>query len=378
VPFHTVYLHGLVRNERGQKISKSLPDAASYDPINVIQEYGCDALRFALVTSSTPGNDAKLSPTRIEASRNFANKIWNATRFVLSNLDGTGPVQEGDLDLDEHPLVDQWIVSRSNRLIADVNRLMEGYQFGEAGRQLQEFLWNEFCDWYIEICKVRLYGDDPQAKEAARKVLVYVLERSLRLLHPFMPFVTEALWQALPHEGEALIIASWPEGGSVDDQAEAAMQSLMDVVRGIRNVRAEYDVPAGRRIPAVLVTGDRTSLFADHRQVLCSLAHLDADALQIVDTVEEKPAQALTVVEGGVEAYLPLAGMIDLEAEKERIMVEMETLTKRIGDLEIRLRNENFVNKAPAHVVQRERDRRDEARDRWVRLRDRLHQLDQL
>jgi valyl-tRNA synthetase len=378
VPFHTVYLHGLVRNERGEKISKSLPDAAKYDPINVIQEYGCDALRFALVTSSTPGNDAKLSPTRIEAARNFANKIWNATRFVLSSLDDKRPVKQGDLDLSRHPLVDQWIVSRSNRLIGEVNRLMESYQFGEAGRQIQEFLWNEFCDWYIEICKVRLYGDDPAAKAAALKVLVYVLERSLRLLHPFMPFVTETLWQALPHEGPALIAASWPKGGAIDDEAEAAMQALMDVVRGIRNVRAEFDVPAGRRIPAVLVTGEQTALFSDHSEVLCSLAHLDADRLQIVSSIEAKPGQALTVVEGGVEAYLPLAGMIDLEAEKERIMVEMEALTQRIGDLEIRLRNEDFVNKAPAHVVQRERERRDEARDRWVRLRDRLEQLDEL
>jgi valyl-tRNA synthetase len=193
-----------------------------------------------------------------------------------------------------------------------------------------------------------------------------------------MPFVTEALWQAIPHEGAALIAASWPDGQEVDDDAEAAMQALMDLVRGIRNVRAEFDVQAGRRIPAVIVAGEQTSLLCDHRQVLCSLAHLDAEALQIVETVETKPGKALTVVEGGVEAYLPLAGMIDLEAEKERIMGEMEALTKRIGDLEIRLRNESFISKAPAHVVQRERERRDEARDRWVRLRDRLQQLDEL
>jgi valyl-tRNA synthetase len=378
-PFDTVYLHGLVRNEHGEKISKSMPDADKYDPLYVIQEYGCDALRFALVTSSTPGNDAKLSPTRIEAARRFANKIWNATRFVLSNLEEQpGEGFASALDVTDATLVDRWIVSRSNRLIEDVNRLIESYQFGEAARQIQEFLWNEFCDWYIEMCKVRLYGDEAEAKEAARRVLVYVLERSLRLLHPFMPFVTEALWQAIPHDGPALIVASWPEGGPVDDEAEASMSALMDVVRGIRNVRAEYDVTAGRRIPAMLVTGDQTALFCDHRDVLSSLAHLDPERLEIVEEVASKPGKALTVVEGGVEAYLPLAGMIDLEAEKERIMSEMESLTKRIGDLEIRLSNENFTTKAPEHVVQRERDRRDEARDRWVRLRDRLHQLDEL
>jgi valyl-tRNA synthetase len=378
VPFDTVYLHGLVRNERGEKISKSLPDAARYDPINVIDEYGCDALRFALVTSSTPGNDAKLSPTRIEASRNFANKIWNATRFVLSNLGASAQAGQATWNLANQSLVDRWIISRNNRLIADVNRLMEAYQFGEAARQIQEFLWNEFCDWYIEMSKVRLYGDDIREQNAARQVLVYVLERSLRLLHPFMPFVTEALWQALPHEGPALIVASWPQEGWLDQEIEALMQSLMDVVRGIRNVRAEYNLPAGKRIPAVIVAGDKTAFFEEYREAMCSLAHLDDQALQITELLSEKPMRALTLVEGGVETYLPLADVLDLEAEKERIVEEMEALTKRIGDLEIRLRNENFLSKAPEHVVQRERERRDESRERWVRLRDRLEQLDAL
>jgi valyl-tRNA synthetase len=378
VPFHTVYLHGLVRNERGEKISKSLPDAERYDPINVIDEYGCDALRFALVTSSTPGNDAKLSPTRIEASRNFANKIWNATRFVLSNLGMSAQAGQATWNLASQSLVDKWIISRNNRLIADVNRLMEAYQFGEAARQIQEFLWNEFCDWYIEMSKVRLYGDDIREQNAARQVLVYVLERSLRLLHPFMPFVTEALWQALPHEGPALIVASWPQEGWTDQEVESWMQSLMDVVRGIRNVRAEYNIPAGKRIPAVIVAGDNATFFNEYREAMCSLAHLDDGTLQIAESLSEKPMRALTLVEGGVETYLPLAGVLDLEAEKERIAEEMEALTKRSGDLEIRLRNESFLSKAPEEVVQRERERRDEARERWVRLRDRLQQLDAL
>jgi valyl-tRNA synthetase len=269
-------------------------------------------------------------------------------------------------------------VSRSNRLIADVNRLMESYQFGEVGRQIQEFLWNEFCDWYIEMTKVRLYGDDARVRNAARQVLVYVLERSLRLLHPFMPFVTEALWQALPHDGPALIVASWPQEGWVDEDAEALMGSLMDVVRGIRFVRAEYDIPAGKRIPAVIVAGDKTAFMDEHREALCALAHLEGEALEISESRPQKPMQALTIVEGGMEAYLPLAGVLDIEAEQQRIAEEMEALIKRIGDLEIRLRNEDFLNKAPEHVVERERQRRDEARERWVRLRDRLHQLDAL
>jgi valyl-tRNA synthetase len=378
VPFHTVYLHGLVRNETGQKISKSLLDAERYDPINVIEEHGCDALRFALVTSSTPGNDAKLSPTRIEAARNFANKIWNATRFVLSHLGVAIDAGQGTWNLAAQSTMDKWIISRSNRLIGKVDRLLEAYQFGEAGRQIQEFVWNEFCDWYIEMSKVRLYGNDIREQNAARQVLVYVLERSLRLLHPFMPFVTETLWQALPHEGPALIAATWPAEGWTDDEAERLMQSLMDVVRAIRNARAEYNVPAGRHIPAILVAGEMTTFYGHYRPVLCTLAHLDEDALTIAETVSQKPAQALTIVEGGTEVYLPLGGMIDLDAERERIAIEMEDLTKRIAEVEIRLRNENFTTKAPGHVVQRERDKRDELRETWSRLRERLEQLSAL
>ncbi len=378
VPFHTVYLHGLVRNEKGQKISKSLPDAARYDPLNVIQEYGCDALRFALVTSSTPGNDAKLSPSRIEAARNFANKIWNATRFVLYSQGAAITAGPGTWDLSTQSLMDKWIISRSNRLLAQVNRLMQTYQFGEAGRQIQEFLWNEFCDWYIEMSKVRLYGNDIREQNAARQVLIYVLERSLRLLHPFMPFVTETLWQSLPHSAPALIIAPWPQEGWVDDEAEALMTSLMDVVRAIRNARSEYNVQAGKRIPAVLVTGERTEFFREYKPVVCALAHLDAEQVTVVEALAEKPAHALALIEGGVETYLPLGDVIDLDAERVRIQIEMEDLTQRLADVEIRLRNENFVNKAPEHVVQRERDKRAGLRERWTTLKARLQQLSEL
>ncbi len=375
VPFHTVYLHGLVRNERGDKISKSLPDAERYDPIKVIDEHGCDALRFALVTSSTPGNDTKLAPARIEAARNFSNKIWNATRFVLSHLGAAAAAGQGTWNLAAQSLMDKWIISRSNRLVQEVTRLFEAYQFGEAGRQIQEFLWNEFCDWYIEMSKVRLYGNDIREQNVARQVLVYVLERSLRLLHPFMPFVTEALWQALPHEGPALIVTPWPTEGWTDDEAEELMGSLMDVVRAIRNARAEYNVPAGKPIPALLAAGERATFYNQYKEVICALAHLDADRLTISDTLSEKPAQALTLVQGGIEVYLPLGEVIDIQEERNRIGVEMEELTQRIAEVEIRLRNPSFVEKAPEHVVQRERDKRDELRQRWEKLRDRLEQL---
>jgi valyl-tRNA synthetase len=272
-------------------------------------------------------------------------------------------------------LVDKWIISRSNRLVSEVDRLMEAYQFGEAGRQIQEFLWNEFCDWYIEMSKVRLYGDDIREQNAARQVLVYVLERSLRLLHPFMPFVTETLWQSLPHEGPALIVASWPQEGWVDEEAESVVGSLMDVVRAIRNARAEFHIQAGKRIPAIIVAGAKMAFFDRYKKVLCTLAHVDEGALTLVESLAEKPTHALILVEGGVETYLPLKGVIDLEAEQMRVAVEMESLTQRIAEVEIRLRNENFVTKAPGEVVQRERDKRAELRERWGTLRDRLQQL---
>ncbi len=374
-PFSAVYLHGLVRNEQGQKISKSLPNAEAYDPLNVIAEYGCDALRFALVTSSTPGNDAKLAPSRIEAARNFANKIWNATRFVQNSLGMAIRAGQGTWDLTGQSLMDKWIISRSNRLVGQVDRLMEAFQFGEAARQIQEFLWNEYCDWYIEMCKVRLYGNDIREQNAARQVLVYVLERSLRLLHPFMPFVTETLWQSLPREGPALIVAPWPVEGWVDEQAEGLMESLMAVIRAIRNARAEYNVQAGAKIAATLVAGDKTDFFSEYQETLCTLAHLDPERVTIVDRLEQRPAHALTLVDGGVETYLPLGDVIDIDAEIERIAIEMETLTQRIADVEIRLRNTKFIEKAPDQVVQRERDKRDELREQWTKLKARLQQL---
>ena len=227
----------------------------------------------------------------------------------------------------------------------------------------------------IEMSKVRLYGNDIREQNMARQVLVYVLERSLRLLHPFMPFVTETLWQAIPHEGAALIAVPWPSEGWIDEEAEGFMQSLMDVVRAIRNARAEFSIPAGKRIPAIFVAGELTTFFAQYKEVICNLAHLEEEATTISEAVSEKPAQALTLVEGGIEVYLPLEGVIDLDAERERIAIEMEDLTKRIAQVEIRLRNESFVNKAPEDVVQRERDKKDELRERWTRLRGRLQDL---
>ncbi|NOZ05503.1 MAG: valine--tRNA ligase [Chloroflexi bacterium] len=373
IPFDTVYLHGLLRDEKGRKYSKSLGNAL--DPLDMIAQYGTDALRFTLMTGSTPGNDMKLSETRLEANRNFANKIWNAARFVAGNCagfdarQGVQKLESGALPLE---LADRWILSRHNRLIRKANRLIESYQFGEAGRQIYDFLWSEFCDWYIEMSKLRLYGDDPQAADTARTVLVTVLDRTLRLLHPFMPFVTEEIWQHLPHEGESLMIAPWPEAAPLDDAAEADMALVMDFVRAVRNARAEYDVEPKRRIAAVVAAGAQRDLLAGQSAIIASLGRVDSAQLRIEEAIAEPPAPAVSlVVASDVMAYLPLAGLVDLEKERSRLARAIETTQGDIARGEELLARAGFVAKAPAAVVQRERERLAGARERLAHLQER-------
>jgi len=371
VPFHYVYLHGMVRDEHSQKMSRSKHNVI--DPLEVIDQYGSDALRFTLLTGSTPGNDVNLSLTRVEANRNFANKMWNAARFVVSNLQP--PISNIQYPAPNIQLPERWILSRHNRLIQNVTRLMEDWQFGEAGRQIYDFLWGEYCDWFIEISKIRLYGEDEEAKDTARQVLVHVFDHTLRLLHPFMPFVTEEIWQHLPHEGEALIVAPWPEAGPMDEAAEAEMALLMEIVRAIRNARAEYQVEPGRRIEAIIVADEDYELLTSQKDILITLARLDADKLHIARTLETKPAHALALVVGGVEIYLPLAGMVDLAKERQRLSAEIEEVTKGIAGSGKLLANEDFLAKAPAQVVERERDKLADYRQRQVKLQERLQSL---
>jgi valyl-tRNA synthetase len=372
-PFHTVYLHGLVRDAQGRKMSKTYGNVI--DPLQMTEQHGTDALRFALLTGSTPGNDLSLSEERIVAGRNFANKIWNVTRFVVGNLGIAFDGGLGTWNLSAVTPADRWIVSRYNRLNEAVNRLMETYQYGEAGRQIYEFLWGEYADWYVEIAKLRLYGADMRAQATARRVLVHVLDRTLRLLHPFMPFVTEAAWQHLPHGDDSIMVAAWPAPGNIDEEAEVAMQLVMDVVRAIRNARAEYNVEPGRSIPASIAAGDKYDLFQSQQDVLTELAHLDAEKLRLAHTLFDKPEQALTLVVGGVEIYLPLAGMVDLAAERERLQKELAHVEQGVARSEKLLDNEGFTGKAPAEVVQKERDRLAGLQAQAAKLRERLAAL---
>jgi len=284
-------------------------------------------------------------------------------------------------------LPDRWILSRHNQLVANVSRLMEAYQFGEAGRQIYEFLWGEFCDWYIEISKLRIYGEDEEARDVACRVLAYVLERTLRLLHPFMPFVTEEIWQNLTN-GEwrmangrtidTIMLAPWPgPEGEWDVEAEAGMEVIMELTGAIRNARAEYGVDPGRRIAATIAGGARSDLLFDQREVLVSLARLDQERLTIVPALAEQPRQALALMVGGVECYLPLAGIVDLEAERKRLARELEEVADVISRAERLLANEDFVTKAPAHVVERERQKLAQNKAREAKVQARLDSLGQ-
>jgi valyl-tRNA synthetase len=377
-PYSTVYLHGLVRNEDGEKISKSMENIEEYDPLHIIDKYGTDALRYTLTTSATPGLDMNLDPRRLEGARNFANKIWQAARFVLMNTSGEEPlgiqkqIAAGSLEI-----TDRWILSRLNRLIKNVDRLFESHQYGEAGRQINDFLWSEYCDWYIEGSKVRLYGDGAD-KRVPLTILLRVLETSLRLLHPFMPYVTEAIWQALPEEvkdGDALIVAHWPQVDEalLDGEAEEKMVLLTELIRGIRNRRAEYRVTPGKRIPAIIAASNALDLLEDQRAVLSSLAKLDPDHITIGESIEP-PSQAATIVVGETTCYLPLAGIVDLEEERERLLEELADVERRIARSE-ELLDGPFAERAPERVVQRERDKLVDLETERTKLGHRLEAL---
>ncbi|NTW98269.1 MAG: class I tRNA ligase family protein, partial [Oscillochloris sp.] len=378
-PFHTIYLHGLVRDEHGRKMSKSYGNVVN--PLEVMDAQGTDALRFTLATSGTPGQDMSLNPQRIEAARNFANKIWNITRFVISK--GVRGLESGQAQGAAPTLADRWIISRYNRLCLDANRLMEGYNFGEAGRQMHDFLWGEFADWYVEIAKVQLEGDADQ-QATTRAVLYTVLEGALRLLHPYIPFVTEEVWQYLtrveglePGPAHSLMLAEYPAGDEalVSASAEADWGLVQELIVAIRNIRSEYKVEPAKWVAATVVSSERAAMLRTQAALIARLARVDAARLEIVESLEIKPTQSAAIVLGAVEAYLPLAGLIDLEAERARLRKELEQAEADVARREARLANEGFVGKAPANVVQRERDGLEAARAALATLRGRIAEL---
>jgi len=371
IPFHTVYLHGLVRDEKGEKMSKVKGNVLN--PLDVIESYGTDALRFALSTGTSPGNDIRLGSGKLEASRNFANKLWNAARFVIGNMEEV--VTVGAIERAGLPVEDRWILSRLNRLVASVESLMEDFQFGEAERQIHDFLWGEFCDWYIEMAKIRL-----NRAPSPIPVLAHVLETSLRLLHPFMPFITEEIWQSLKARlagewAESIMVSPYPKAdeGAVDIEAEKQVTLVIDIIRAIRNARAEFKVEPSKWIEALVAVGEAKPIIEAQAQAIESLARVRP--LTIIGAREARPDKAKILVLQGVEVILPMAGMVDLEAERQRLEREIEKTQAEVARLEARLRDEDFVSKAKPDVVQRERERLTGQRDRLVRLRERLAEL---
>jgi valyl-tRNA synthetase len=369
-PFNTVYLHGLVRDKLGRKISKTLGNVI--DPIELVEKYGADPLRYALATGSTPGNDINLDESRIERNWRFVNKIWQMTNFVVQNLNEAPLVNLPEPD--QLDLPSQWILSRLNRLIALVTRLFDKYQYGEAGRQIDEFLWGEFADWYIEISKKPLYQGSDQEKADTQRILVTVLDSCMRLLHPFMPFVTEEAWGYLPHEGQALIIADFPVADTryENDATERQMETLIELVRGIRNVREEYKVEPGRKINAI-VAAPSPEIVREYSYLFARLCNVGE--LTFIGLDQPAPLQAAAIIVGDVTFYLPLADLVDTAAECDRLSKEKLKTEEQITRSNGMLSNEQFISRARPDVVERERLKLAELRAALDQIAERLTNL---
>ena len=362
-PFDTVLFHGLLRDSQGRKMSKSLGNGI--DPVDVINQYGADALRFTLVTGNSPGNDARYSDEKVAASRNFANKIWNAARFIHMNIDG----HDVPCALPESlSLEDQWIVSRFNTVAKEVTENLDKFELGMAVSKLYDFIWDDFCDWYIELAKRPLSGEDQAVAQNTRQVLVWVLTHTLALLHPFMPFVTEEIWQSLPHDGEALIVAPWPqyEEGRAFPQAEAEMKKVMELITAVRTRRSEMNVPPSKKAHLYIETSD-TAAFEAEREAIAKLAY--CSAVEIGESFPQAEG-SVTVVTAACRGYLPMDDLVDKKAETARLTKELEGAKKQLATAEAKLQNEKFISKAPQNVI-------DGVKDNAAKLREKVRMIEE-
>ncbi len=374
IPFEKVFIHGLVRDSQGRKMSKSLGNGI--DPLEVIEKYGADTLRFMLITGNTPGNDMRFYWERVEGTRNFANKIWNASRFALMNMEG----YDKDAELAPYTLADKWILSRLQDTVKDVTGLLERFELGEAGRAIYDFIWSEVCDWYIEIAKPRLYNKEAAAERAtAQHVLATVLVSAMKLLHPYMPFITEEIYQCLPHEAESIMISKWPvaDESLVDPEAERGMNAIMDSIKAIRNMRAEVNANPGKKIPAImLVSEDLREVVAHNDSYIKLLGGIDN--LELRQLNGEKPENAMAAVVTGIEVYLPLAGLIDVEKETQRLSKELAAMEKDLQRAGGKLNNAGFLAKAPEDVIAKERAKYEELSGKIEAVKKRMAYLAEL
>lgn len=372
IPFKDVLMHGLVRDSEGRKMSKSLGNGV--DPLDVIEKYGADAMRYMISTSSTPGQDLRFRWERVEQARNFANKIWNASRFALMNLEGFS-IEDRDIS-GELGTADYWILHRLNETSRDITRLIEAYEFGETGRLLYNFIWDDLCDWYIEFAKLSFYGEDPVAKKKTQSVLAYVLDQTMRLIHPFMPYISEEIWQHLPHEGETITLAAWPtyDPAMENPEAVAEMNLLMDTIRAVRNIRAEVNVPMSKKVELLIKanSAEANSIIERNSHFIkrfCNTSEFDS-GLNL-----SSPDKAMTAVITGAELYLPLAGLIDIEQEVARLEKELQNLENEVSRVEKKLANEGFVSKAPAKVIEEERAKMADYSDKRDKVIARINEL---
>ena len=370
IPFKHVFIHGLVRDSQGRKMSKSLGNGIN--PLEVIEEYGADALRFTLVTGNTPGNDMRFYMERVEANRNFANKIWNASKFVLMNLEGFD--ESFVPSAEDYTLADKWILEEYNKTVTNITNNLDKFELGEAASAVYDFIWNTYCDWYIELAKPRLYNKEGgRDRQTVQYLLVSILRHMMELLHPFMPFVTEHIWQHLPHEGESIMVAPWPSTLSMEGFSSAAahMNVMMDGIKGIRNMRAEMNVPMGKRSEVILVpaTEELKGILETHGDYFHTLGW--AEKVTVLSPDAPKPENATVTVVNGLEVYLLLKDLIDADKEKERIAKEQATVLKEIARLEGKLNNQGFLAKAPEAVVAKEKEKLEEYKQKQQALNER-------
>ncbi|GKU75728.1 valine--tRNA ligase [Paenibacillus sp. L3-i20] len=372
MPFKDVLIHGLVRDKDGQKMSKSLGNGI--DPLDIIEQYGADAMRFMISTSSTPGQDLRFRLEKVEQARNFANKIWNASRFALMNLEG---FRAEDINIDvKLGTADRWILHRLNETVRDVTRLIDGYEFGETGRVLYNFIWDDLCDWYIEFSKLSLNGTDEAAKRATQSVIAYVLDRTQRLIHPFMPFISEEIWQHLPHEGETITLASWPvfEAQLEAPEAVKEMELLMEMIRSVRNIRAEVNVPMSKKVELLIKpAGEAEAAILTRNEEF--IKRFCGTSMLETGTHISAPDKAMSSIITGAELYLPLAGLIDISQEIVRLEKEHQTLTAEVERVEKKLSNEGFVAKAPAKVIDEERAKMNDYAEKRDKVLARIAEL---
>ncbi|WP_353894266.1 valine--tRNA ligase [Proteinivorax hydrogeniformans] len=371
-PFEDVYIHGLIRDAEGRKMSKSLGNGV--DPLEVIEKHGTDTLRFALITGIAPGNDTRFSQEKLDGSGNFANKIWNAAKFVLMNLED---FDGKEVKHSELTLADKWILSRLNSTKADVTKELERYELGNGAKAIYDFLWNEFCDWYIELSKPRLYGEDDRQKQAAMWVLNHVLEETMKLLHPFMPFISEEIYSHLPYSDGYLVTSPWPqkEEKLVDKQVETSFGSIMEVIRAIRNIKSEMNVANNKDAEAIILASDEENLEAIKQGELYIKPLAGLKDL-VVKASGEKPQKAMSKVVNIGEVYMPLSGLIDIDEEIKRLHGEVKNLQSEVTRVEKKLQNPGFVNKAPGHIVVKEKEKMEDYKQKLHKVQQRIQELE--